>query len=158
MTYTSGDIFRWRWKENHPRREQCNGTGTLYWCMSQICVADSAGRLFDTYWNGGNNRLVSPDECDLEYVANKADLVKIEPYQRDYYADRDVVDLNHANSSAGNLYIRKGAAKCALKMLEVLNQKKEQCAFEINYRQRSIERINEQILLIELDKIDEVYL
>ena len=116
-----GDIYKWRWKDDHPRRKQCEGTGTLYWCMSQIAKEDKQGNLWDTYWVSGDNKKVNPEEVVLEYIGNAFELERIDDYQSVYYDEKDIVNLNHANSTKGNMFKRKGAEKSLSSILSLIH-------------------------------------
>jgi len=116
-----GDIYRWAYRE--PGDDRAYGR---YHCCSQIAVVRS-GLLRDTFWSSGNEgRTFGPDDMDrleLTFVANFSDLSKAPEYEADYYADADIVDLNHSNSSGGNFYLRGGAQRCASKMMETAKRK-----------------------------------
>jgi hypothetical protein len=116
-----GDIYRWSYREPGD-----DATWGRYHCCSRIGVVRN-GMLHDTYWQIGNNfgngrSFAIPNglsNIDLTFVANFADLERADEHNEDYYADADIVNLNHANSSRGNFYLRKGAKRCAAKMIEV---------------------------------------
>ncbi len=157
-TMKQGDIFSWRWKADHPRREQCNGTGTLYWCMSQIAVVDERGELVDTYWHGRDGHRVGADDVDLEFIANTDDIVAASEEMRNYYADSDIVNLNHANSSRDNFYLRKGAKRCPDKIRASLNYKIECAEIERRSAERTVERCNQMLVLLDDNNLEEIYL
>jgi hypothetical protein len=127
-----GDVYRWRYKEPGPN----DGAWGRYHCCSQIAIAKD-GWLRDTYWHsrGDTDRTFGPDDLsklELTFLGNLSELERAEEWKADYYADADIVNLNHANSSRGNFYLRKGAQRSADKMLEVARYKLE--------REESVER------------------
>jgi hypothetical protein len=122
MNIKENDIFNWHYTDAKYKdlQKYWNNHSLIYWCKSQICVAkenaDGSLYLEDTYWNG------QPDSArfeisevgitvDLEYLGNFAELDKISGYNIDYYKPEDIVNLNHPNSSSGNIYRKKGAKK-----------------------------------------------
>lgn len=151
-----GDIFRWSWKKDSPRREQCKGTGTLYWCMSRIAVCRN-GRLTDTYWSSGE-KVIDVGEVDLTFIANFDGLEKIDEWKALYYSEKDIVNLNHSNSSRDNIYRRKNSQKCPERIREHLQRKIEDANHEIDCQKRVITRAEEQLALLESGKIDDVYI
>ena len=143
-----GDIYRWRYKDV----EAHGGLGDFraYHCKSRIAVVNSRGQLVDTFW--GNNptdgSYVNRKIVHLEKVGNFDGLQKIPEYEQGYYAKKDVVNLNHPNSSNGNLYIRKEAKRSKAKMLELMRQR-------ISEKQREIESANHSIK-IDLENIERI--
>lgn len=152
-----GDIFHWRFSDEKLHADYLN-----YWCKSRIFVC-RGDRLVDTYWGGGDNFSAKLDDIsrfNLEYIGNFSELEKRESYESEYYDSKDIVNLNHSNSSNGNFYIRKGAKRSKDKILEVLSYKKEQHERDAEYANRRAKEIDEQIKSIksgELD-IDKVYI
>lgn len=149
-----GDIFRWSYREPVDYNR--------YHCCSRIAVA-TRGRLLDTFWSGSYDgaRSFGPDDfprLDLTYLGNFADLEKTPEWEADYYADADIVNLNHSNSTRDNFYIRKGAKRSAAKMLEVARRKLEESESKKRMAESAIERLHETIAKIETGEIEGVYL
>lgn len=104
-----GDIYRWSFK-NPPEHMP-------YHCCSQIAEFDGV-ILRDTYWHdhtsGRSWRPEETEALELTFVANREDLESYGVDAHDYYAPEDVVDLRHPNNgSRDQVYIRKGAKRCA---------------------------------------------
>ena len=157
MDIKDGDIFRWSYREP--------ATGMLadykYHCCSRIAVARN-GHLRDTYWHGGSDgRFFGPDDLprlDLTYLGNFADLDNVGEWQANYYADADIVDINHANSTRGNFYLRKGAKRCAAKMLEAARYKLAEKESAARYAASIAEELRQAIIKIEAGQIEDVHL
>lgn len=86
-----------------------------YWATSRIyiCKQNADGSLFleDTWCPCGDNKRLDQNDIILEYIGNFDELEKFTG-DKNHYNPNDLVDLNHSNSSRGNLYIKKGAKKC----------------------------------------------
>jgi hypothetical protein len=156
-----GDIFRWRYKDEQPEHRREWGR---YHCKSQIAIA-KGGSLRDTFWFGGgsDNATWSYDDAEqkleLTHLGNFFDLERRSEHEAMYYADADCVNLNHANSSKGNFYIRKGAARCREKMRATARERIEQSEREISFAQDRLTRTRELLAAIERgDDLDKVYL
>jgi hypothetical protein len=109
-----GDFYRWRYSDKARKQYQHKiDAGTLYWCKSQISRFNGT-YLIDTFWSSGssNDRVKINSDIEFSFIANESDLENISEYNQDKYNPRDIVNLNHSNSSRGNLYIRKGATEC----------------------------------------------
>ena len=133
-----GDIFRWSYRESGD-----DSRWGRYHCCSLIAIVDDRGRLRDTFWSSGSDGRIFTERdlpaLKLTYLGNLADLEKVPEYLTDYYDDADIVNLNHANSSRGNFYIRKGAVRSQKKMLEVAKAKlQESIANEQSAARRSL--------------------
>jgi hypothetical protein len=119
-----GDIYRWYYRD--PSTD--NRAYGTYHCCSRIAVVER-GRLRDTYWSSGSDgRSFGPDDIpklELKFVGNFSELHSAMEYEADYYDDADLVDLNHANSTRGNFYLRKGAVRSQRKMLAVARRSLE---------------------------------
>lgn len=149
--FHEGDIYRWSWNDAMLKRlDYKNNAGTLYWCCSRIGVVRN-GILIDTYWgeNNQHNKTFNRDEAieklAIQFAANFSDLKSAQPSDQAYYLDGDCIDLNHPNSTRGNFYIRKDAAKNLNKMTRILNRKKlnlerklKQIAWEIELAEKDI--------------------
>jgi hypothetical protein len=126
LSIKDGDVFHWSYL-----REVKHGDYS-YWCKSQIAIAKD-GLLVDTYCDSSAHWSYedAPKKLDLTFLGNLADLVNVPEYNREYYADSDIVNLNHANSSRGNFYIRRGAQRSKEKMLETAHYKMEKAQKEL---------------------------
>lgn len=148
-----GDIFRWSWNEETRKSKKLSErAGTLYWCCSRICVFKEDNKFWDTYCGGSdynNDKRFTIEQAetmlDLKYVANFDDLEISQPYKRAYYDDKDCVDLNHANSSRGNFYIKKGAKKSIDKMSLVLERAIEDAKSEAERAKRRLVQLTEEL-------------
>jgi len=121
-------------------------------------------RLWDTYWRVGQSfsgcrsfGLNDLFKIELTRLGNLSDLEKAPEYQAEYYDDADIVDLNHANSTKGNFYLRKGAVRSQKKMLEVARSKLERSLSEERYAVQESERFHKAISKIEAGELD-IYL
>jgi hypothetical protein len=141
-----GDIFHWRYADERP---DDLGPWRRYHCKSQFAVAND-GKLTDTYWGGASSHdvSVSYEEArklwSLTYLGNFDGLKKVPEYEGEYYDENDIVNLNHANSSRGNFYIRVGAKRSKAKILSMAQYKldvakrEEKAAYERTRRYASI--------------------
>jgi hypothetical protein len=59
------------------------------------------------------------------------------------------MNLNHANSGRGNLYIRKGAEKSRAKMLEVAREKLSEAEGRVSLAQYAVDLHKRQITALE---------
>lgn len=146
-----GDIFRWHWNTKTLKElEYKNNSGTLYWCCSNICVFNEDHKLWDTYWGGRSweSKRFSISEANeklsLQYVDNFSNLVKANKADRAYYADKECVDLSHANRSTGEFYLRKGAKKSIAKMRRIIER-------NIRKRQDDVAYAKEKADLLEIE-------
>lgn len=152
--FQEGDIYRWSW--NDKALKQMNNSSTHYWCCSRIGVVKN-GVLIDTYWhdNSEHNKKFNREQCEenliLEFVANFSDLVSANPSDRAYYLDDDCIDLNHANSSRGNFYIKKGASKNIEKIKRILNRKKNELKRQLKRIEWDIEIVDKEIAGANID-------
>lgn len=118
------DVYRWAYRD--PKTNSAPWGD--YHCCSRIAVVRS-GRLYDTYWVGGDNRSFGLDDLprlELKRLGNLSEWEVHMEYDADYYDDADIVDLNHSNSPRGNFYIRKGATRSKAKILETARARLEQ--------------------------------
>lgn len=137
-----GDVFRWSYKDPKP-----DWSNVSYWAKSRIGIV-KGDFIFDTYWgSSGGNAVWDFKEANsllnLDFLANMADLEKVDEHRLIYYADADVVNLNHANSSKGNAYIRKGAKRSPEKMLEVVRHNIERANSRIKSLEHDIAQLSE---------------
>lgn len=146
------DVYRWAYRAPGDDRDWGR-----YHCCSQIGFFLN-GQLRDTYWmygekyQGGAGRSFPPEffpKLTLTFVANLDDLEPAKEYQAEYYDDADIANLNHANSSSGNFYIRKGAKRSAAKMIATARAKMEQAISDAKYAVRRSGEMKEIIAKIE---------
>lgn len=149
-----GDIYRWSYKKSD------DNDRFSYWAKSRIAIVRN-GRLHDTYWmfdlenchSTSDGRNWSLDEAthtlELQLLANINDLQKDSFGKADYYDDADIVNLNHANCSSGNFYIRKGAERSRTKMVDVAKHKREKSISEMVWAAESVRRLDGTIRMIE---------
>lgn len=138
-----GDIFLWTYRDPGDDRQWGR-----YHCCSRIAIADSRGRLRDTYWSGADGRTFGPDDfprLELKYLGNLSELETVKEYEANYYDDADIVDLNHSNSTRGNFYLRKGAQRSAKKMIESAQRKLEQAELDERMAVDRANRLREAI-------------
>lgn len=150
LAFKEGDIFRWSYKEDGDDR-----AWGRYHCCSRIAIF-CKGRLRDTYWQIGTSfsdgRSFGADEADrlvLEFVANIDDLEKSSEFNDEYYDNADIVNLNHANSTRGNFYLRKGAVRSAQKMLQSARYKMNEASATAKSARRRADELREIIARIE---------
>lgn len=150
LEFKEGDIYLWAFKKSENYLD--------YWCKSQIGVVRK-GLLVDTYWNRlAFTKEKAEEKLNLEYLGNFSELTQSEEYLSDYYDSKDIVNLNHPNSTKGNFYIRNGAKRCPEKMKDVLQYKAETAERASKSEAEKAERLRKNIALIEqggnLDDID----
>lgn len=155
-----GDVFRWHWNESEfERREESRQAGTLYWCMSQICVAqdeDGGITLYDTYWSDRSKR-VYPEKVELQFLGNLNDFEEVHEREGNYYNDDDIMDLRHPNCSRRNFYVRKGAVKDKDKIRSVIRRKVDRAEQEAKSAKYDADRYRAMFDLVDTD-IDSIFL
>lgn len=154
-----GDLFRWRYKDEKAHSDYLN-----YWCCSRMCRADET-HLVDLYWgdkNGARGIFTYEQaflKINLEFIANEADLEKIEDWQACYYRQEDIVNLNHSNNSRGNVYRRKGTQRNREVMLDLAKQYQIDWTRRIKSDEDSLKRADKVVLEIESGcDLEKVYL
>ena len=150
-----GNIYRWRWADAE-RDAQC-GPFQSYHCCSQLAVVTN-GKLMDTYWHGSDNKVLDPASVSLTLLGNKADLIEIRTWEIPYYRREDIIDMRHSNNSSGPIYLRKGAARDAETMLELIEHRLVQTRRDIESSKRRIELLTAQAAQVREGKLNEVYL
>lgn len=146
-----GDVYRWSYRE--PGDDRMWGR---YHCKSMIAIVKD-GRLRDTYWQIGGSfssgsfsfGIDDLHRFNLKFLGNLSDLDNRPEYDADYYADEDIVNLNHSNSSKGNFYIRKDAQRSADKMLATAQNKIADAESKKRSAEATIERMLARIAEIE---------
>lgn len=151
ITLREGDVYRWRY-----RAPGDDGAWGRYHCCSCIGVVRRC-RLFDTFWQIGGNfpqdaRSFGESELyklKLTFLGNLSDFNGVNEGEADYYADSDIMDLNHSNSTRGNFYLRKGAARSAEKMLDVARRRMADAKRDEDNARDRARRMQEAITRIE---------
>jgi hypothetical protein len=154
---SEGDIYRWSYTD--PSTD--NRSWGSYHCCSRIAIVDR-GRLRDTYWQVGGSFpsdgrsfcLNDLPKLELTRLGNLADFEKAPEYQADYYDDADILNLNHANSTRGNFYLRKGASRSQQKMLAVSRSNLERSLADERNAVRRTEELRAAIAKIKAGEID----
>lgn len=148
---TEGDVFRWSYRAPKTDTRQYGS----YHCCSRIALVHR-GRLWDTFWQIGmsfsEGRSFGVDDLpkiELTFLANMSDLIPAKEYEADYFADEDIVDLNHSNSPRGNFYLRKGAKRSQEKMLAVARANLERSISNEQSAARLSEELREVIRKLE---------
>lgn len=156
MEFKDGDIVIWSYSDSKLKTMDLERqAGTLYWCNSQIAIFKS-GFFIDTYWGlSGECKKISFEEIgkniDVKYIANMSDLDNKQESERAYYADRDCVNLNHANNTRGNFYIRKGAKKSLDKMRKIALRDIKNLESEIDYKKSQLRAKKHELSEIDID-------
>lgn len=146
--FKENDVFLWSWTEEELKKRQDSiQAGTLYWCCSNICIANDSGVLKDTFWSSSSeNKIVDPEKVDLVYLGNLDDYEKVSgEWEFENYADKDCLNLTHSNCSRGLWYVRKGAQFCPVKKKRVLEQKLHEVESEISYLNRRKEDLEREL-------------
>lgn len=151
-----GDIFRWHYKNIEDKF-------TPYHCCS--CIAEFDGkRLRDTFWFGmSEGRSWTAKEAELilnlDFIANRSNLVEAKDDAELYYRPEDIVNLRHANSSTIPLYTRCGAVRSKEIMKETLARIIEKSKRDIEWATRRITEANSyQKCLDAGHPLDNIYL
>lgn len=159
ISLKDGDVYRWSYRD--PGDDAAYGR---YHCCSMIAIVH-AGKLRDTYWQIGESfsdgRSFGVDalyKLNLTFLGNLSDFEKVRDHNSDYYADDDVMNLNHSNSTSGNFYLRKRAVRCPKKMLQIAELKLEQSKSDERFFANRSERLREAITQIKSGDHLNVYL
>jgi hypothetical protein len=154
--FREGDVFRWHYLDP----DTDGRSWGAYHCCSRIGIFHS-GRLRDTYWQISTSfsdcrsfAVEDLPKLKLEYLGNLADYDVAPEYQSAYYADADIMDLNHSNHPRGNFYLRKGAKRCAEKMLATARERLEKSESAERTAAWKSEELRKAIAKIEAGEID----
>lgn len=148
---TEGDVYRWSYRD--PATD--NRPWGSYHCCSRIAVVER-GRLRDTYWYGNDGKSFGVDDLpnlELKRLANLSELVPAKEYEAEYYDDADIVDLNHANSTRDNFYLRKGAKRSPDKMMATAQQRLAEAESDFSTAGRRIDALSEIIRKLDAGQI-----
>jgi hypothetical protein len=131
-----GDVFDWSYRDK---------PDASYWCKSRIAIATD-GRLRDTFWSSGDDASWSyGDAAALLNLTLRGNLNDFEPFDGDptYYDPADIMNLNHSNSSRGNLYRRKGAQRSIEAMLAECRRRIDNAEGERRSAEAELDRLRE---------------
>ena len=145
-----GDIYFWKWKNDIYRFMP-------YHCLSCKAIARD-GQLVDTFWHDSDNRVLSMDEIDAEFMGNEHDMSQISKREIDYYRREDVVDMRHANNSSAPIYVKVGAQRDPAVILEHLRYQVEKTESAIRSAQHDIKLLNGQIEAVNAGRLADVYM
>lgn len=140
-----GDIFRWRYKDEKPSDL---GGYRRYHCKSQMAIF-TRGTLHDTFWGSTSwEDRVDFEKADLVFLGNMNEMQKISPWERVFYRDEDIVDMNHSNNSGAPVYVKVGASRDAETMKAYFEYKIERTKSEIDSAHRRINECEEALGVI----------
>lgn len=121
---TEGDVFRWAYRDR-----AVDGLPYAYYCKSRFAVV-RGDHLVDTYWGlttvlGGPRFPIATarETLELDFLGNLGDFERRGEAVAEYYDPADVLDLNHANSTTGNLYVRRGAVRSRDRVAALLGKR-----------------------------------
>lgn len=154
MKLKVGDIYFWTWKGDRHKETYA------YHCSSRYAVVNEDGVLVDTYFYGisSSNTILKPEDVELDFLGHPDEMTVIQKYDVNYYNQQSIVDLRHPNNSCGPIYLKNGAQKDTNKMSGILIDRIKKEKFEIEASIRSLQSLERKLLLMEQDKIEEVYL
>ena len=159
--YKEGDLFWWSYTvSEYEKRKDSVNAGTLYWCVSRIFRFNGTN-FVDTYWHGSDNKTWTPEQAekqlDLIFLANENNLEKTQTPE--YYDNSDIVNLNHPNSSKGNIYVKKAASRSKKAMSEYANKKLEDANYDKRRAEREVELYANKLQEIEnSDDLDNIWI
>lgn len=140
------DVFRFSYSDAAIARMR---SPNPYWCFDgQLIVRN--GRLCDTYWAGhklsagGDERVVRPEDGDLQFICNLDDVQEIHESECRYYDSADIINLSHQHGCYRFFAIRKGTPKSQRAMLDWLDKKAECLRGDITLSRRHLEQIAAQ--------------
>lgn len=141
------DVYRWYYKNDLEYRQK--NFSTAYWCCDNQCVVID-GELRDTYWGGVNksfvgydDKVISVEDVDLEFVCNLNDIRFISEYEKEDYDC--VFDLSHQKGSYKVYAVDKDAQISNKALLVKWQSKLEKAQYEKKSAEWDIERANEEI-------------
>ena len=138
--FRDGDVYRWRYK-----LECGENTYTRHWCCSCVGIIND-GVLVDTFWGSSGENKRFPLPCagiDMAFLGNLGDYEKRPEYMREYLSQSDYMDMNHSNSTRGNFYVRKGAARSASAMLDAIDYRMKLAISDLQSAEEQIKRMKE---------------
>jgi hypothetical protein len=115
-------------------------------------------RLRDTYWSTGSSRAFTLDEVlkigSIELICNADEVDPTDEFAYKYYEDDDIYDLSYQHRCCKRYALRRGAEKSKQKMLKTLYGKLSDTQHEIEFAERQLETINENIQKVEGGDLD----
>ncbi len=132
-----GDVFHFRYSQAEWKR--ANGHD-LNWCFDGQVVFRK-GQLCDTYWgydSFSEQRIVKPEQGELTFICNLAEVEPIREYETLHYAEADVFNLSYNHGCHRKFVIRKGAQPSAERMLEAVRAKEAETRREIESSVRTM--------------------
>jgi hypothetical protein len=163
--FIEGNIYHAGWKD-YEKSNHCF-EGLLIVKKETSDIEPSRLILVDTYWDSGGNKWFTFDEAskqlDLTYYCNLNDFdlsknVKGAPL---YYEESDYVFLHSQHQCSENCkyyYVRKGAIRSTIKMMQSIEAKREKHLRDINYAQSAIEWIDKDIEKLKAGDFTSVYI
>jgi hypothetical protein len=135
-----GDVFRFSYSQAEREKAAQGWAGSLNHCFDGQVVYRK-GQYVDTYWSFGecgDGRVVRPDQGELTFVVNLADVEPIRSYEALHYDEADVFDLSYQHGCYKKLMIRKGAQPSAARMIIEVRKKEASLRAEIEFAQRNL--------------------
>ena len=161
-----GDIFRFSYSDESRAKKF-----EPYHCFDGQLLAVKEGDgivLLDTYWlyqfqpSGDGRRFTeatAKEQGALTFVCNLAEVDKVHSESETQYFDAaDVFDLSSQHRCYPYFAVRKGAERSKEKMLSVLQEKMHKERSAIDSAAYNIQHLSRQMLLVEQDRLEEVYL
>lgn len=146
-----GDVFRWHYTDDElKRKNHGDNGGTTYWAASCVAIANERGELVDTWSGYGQNMTFNQEDIgktiEVTYLGNINDYRKADKSEQAMYLDSDCMDINHANSSKGNFYIKKDAVINEGKKRKIIQRNIRKLEAEIKYQLTMIKRYKEMLV------------
>lgn len=146
------DVFAFRYNE-----EEMETRFSPYHCFDGQLVAlkRSTGEIYlrDTYWGGGEGRVFTPEEAEMQgeltFKCNLDEVEYIREHEQQYYADEDVINLSHQHQCYKKFAIKKGATRSTEKMITSIQDKIKDAEREKSSAERTIERLSETLKKVE---------
>lgn len=153
LSWREGDVYFWRYRYES---QEFGDFTTKYWCCARMAIIVD-GILHDIYWmyinghklsdHGTHGRYWMPieakDRLILLYKGNLDQFDAIADYNEPLYAEADILDLRHANSSQKQIYLRKGAMRSKGRMLEHCRYLREKAESALRSAQHNVQRYAE---------------
>ena len=136
----NGDIYFWSWKEE----PKVGNLTDRYWCKSRKAIVID-GSLYDTYWGDRSHGWLDHETVELEFKGNVNDFVKSSNFEYIYYAPKDLIDMRHSNDTNGTVWIRKGAQRSKIVMMERAIEKLEDAERALRYAKNDVEKWTNKI-------------
>lgn len=108
--FKDGDIFNWYYADIEQHIKDYT-----YWAVSQIAIFND-GFLTDTWSSAQSRNWLEVDAkrlLKLTFIANLNDLISTTPSNARYFNQSDVINISHSNSMGPQIYLKKGAVRCA---------------------------------------------